>query len=130
MVQPRTEEQKLTKAPITVMLGGKEYEIKPLVIRDAREWRKKLASLLSQLPAYVNITTDNPEGFAQAMNAMVGGMPDQMADLFFAYAKDLPRDEIEASATEVELGEAFNVLMGVAFPLLKSLTGAMAKVAQ
>ena len=126
----RTEEDKVTKAPIRVILGGKEYEIKPLVIKEARTWRKQLASLLMQLPAHVNATTDNPEGFAQAMNAMLVDMPDQMADLFFFYAKDLLREVIETSATEAELSAAIEAVMEVAFPLVQSLTTSLKRMSQ
>jgi len=130
MVGPRTEEDKLTKALIKVILGGKEYEIKPLVIRDARDWRKQLTALLSRIPSYTGITTDDPAGFANAMQAMVVDMPDQMADLFFAYAKDLDRDEIEGLASEAELAAAVEQVLEVAFPLVQSLTTSLKRLAQ
>ena len=43
---PRTEEEKLCKAAIVVVLGGKEYQIEPLVIRDSRVWRGQVAKAL------------------------------------------------------------------------------------
>ncbi len=41
MANERSEDEKLTQAPITVILGRKEYGIAPLVISASREWRKK-----------------------------------------------------------------------------------------
>jgi len=124
----RTEEDKILRAGIVVILGGKEYEIKPLVIRDAREWRKKLAGMMSKLPQYIQVTTDDVEGFMSAINIMMVGMPDEIADLFFAYAKDLNREEIESNATEVELSKAFEAVLDIALPLLGSLAKAMGKL--
>ena len=124
----RTEEDKILRAGMVVILGGKEYEIKPLVIRDAREWRKKLAGMMSKLPQYIQVTTDDVEGFESAINIMMVGMPDEIADLFFAYAKDLNREEIESNATEVELSKAFEAVLDIALPLLGSLAKAMGKL--
>lgn len=129
-VPKRTEEDILFKSPITVILGGKKYEIELLVIRKAREWRKKMAKLFATFPAYAAVNTDKPKKFAEAMKGMLAEMPDQMADLFFEYAHNLPREEIEDTATEVELAEAISKLMSVAFPLLRSLTSSLEQLAR
>ena len=122
----RTEEDKILQAPIEVTLGGQAYQIKPLVIRDAREWRKKLVALISSLPGYAK----DDEDFTFAMRGMLVELPDQAADLFFAYARDLDREEIEGIATEAELAEAFDQVMEVALPLVGKLTGTLGKVAR
>ena len=126
----RTEDDKVFRASINVTLGGKEYEIKPLVIKDAREWRKKFSKLLGKLPVFAKATTDEPESFQAAVDAMLVSMPDEITELFFAYAKDLDRDEIESSATEPELAKAIDAVMEVAYPLLGSLTGALGQMSQ
>ena len=118
----RTEEDKLTQSPIMVILGGKEFPIRPLVIKESREWRKKLIKAFGMLPKYLNMTADNPEGFTEALDAMLNEMPDVVTDLFFSYARDLDRDEIESTATDTELAEAFQEVMKFAFPLSQSLT--------
>ena len=118
----RTEEDKLTQSPILVILGGKEYPIRPLVIKESREWRRKLVVIFKKLPQYLKMTTDNPEGFSEALNEMLIEMPDMVTDLFFSYAKDLDREEIESSATEEDLSKAFQEVIKYAFPLSQSLT--------
>lgn len=118
----RTDEDKITQSPIVVTLGGKEYPIRPLVIRESREWRKKLIKAFGQLPKYLNMTTDNPEQFTEALNVMLTEMPDMVADLFFSYASDLPIEEIENSASDMELSVAFQEVMKFAFPLSQTLT--------
>lgn len=117
----RTEEDKLTQAPLIVKFSGKEYPIRPLVIRESREWRRKLTAVFRKLPEYINVKSDNPEAFGNALNALFIEMPDAIADLFFDYARDLKRDEIENIATDMELAKAFEGVMGFAFPLSQSL---------
>ncbi len=126
----RTEEQKIAQASLKIVLGGKEYEVKPLVIRDSRVWRAKLAETLGMLPQYANVTTDTPDKFQGALNAMLVAMPDQVVDLVFAYGKELNRDEIEGEATDTEIAKAFEQIVEVAFPLARSMVGAMAKLSQ
>ena len=120
----RTEEDKLLKSEITITIGGKEYHIKPLVIREAREWRRKFAKLIGRLPELASITTEDADGFQNAANAMLVGNPDQMIELFVDYSK-MDKEFIEENATEVELADAIDKIMEVAFPLVNSLTGAV-----
>ena len=119
----RTEEQKIMQEAITVSLGGKKYEVKPLVIKDSRGWRVKLVAALKSLPQQINTTSD-PTALSDNIQAMFLTMPDMAADLFFAYAKDLNREEIEAAALDSELAVAFEKVVELAFPLAltRSLT--------
>lgn len=126
----RTEEEKLTQAPIILILGSKEHKVRPLVIKESKEWREELAKLISSLPEHVNASTDNPEEFGDAVNAILVTMPDKVIDLVFLYAKDLNRQEIESVATDAEIATAFEQIVEVAFPLAKSLAGAMTKLPQ
>ena len=124
-VLTRTEEEKITQAPLLVKLGGEVYEVKPLVIRESRVWRQKLSEVMGKLPKYTNVTTEQPEEFADAMNVMLVGMPEDIIDLVCAYCKDLPRDAIEDNATDTEMARAFEQIVEVAFPLVGGLTRAM-----
>lgn len=126
----RTEEEKVTQAGIEVILGGVEYSIAPLVIKDSREWRKGVVSLLSSLPEYAKVTTDTPDEFRDALNAIMVALPDKVTDLFFLYAKALNREEIEKKATDAELSKAFEQVVEIAFPLAQSITKTMERLAQ
>ena len=126
----RTEEQKVVQAPLVLVFGEKTYEVKLLVIRESRKWRARLAEILGALPQYANVTTDTPDKFQEALNAMLVAMPDQVVDLVFSYARDLNREEIEGAATDVEVATAFERIVEVAFPLARSMVGAMTKLAQ
>jgi len=126
----RTEEDKLVQAGITVILGGVNYKVAPLVIKFSREWRKGVVELISALPKYAKVTTDTPDEFGEALNAIIVALPDKVVDLFFEYAKDLDREKIEAEATDAELAKAFEQVIEIAFPLAQSMTKTMAKLAQ
>ena len=129
MSQKRTEDQVVTQAPILVTFGGKQYEIKPLVIKESREWRKKFADVLGSLPLFVK-PNSTPKQFSEVINGMFLNVPDDIINLIFEYAKDLPRDEIEAVATDVEMAKAFEAILEVAFPLARSMVGATATLSQ
>lgn len=126
----RTEEQKVCRAPIIVTFGSNEYEIQPLVIRDSRVWRAEIVDILSDLPKFAKATTDKPDEFGDALQALLIKMPDTVIDLFFKYAKDLKREEIEAIATDEEMAEAFEQVVKLAFPLARSLVGSMEALGQ
>ena len=81
--QTRTEEDKVVQAPLVVVLGGKEYTIKPLVIKDSREWRKKFIEIIAPLPATIKATTKNKNEFEEALKLMLITMPGQVNDLFY-----------------------------------------------
>lgn len=125
----RTEDQIVTQAPIIVSFGGKEYQIKPLVIKESREWRRKFAEVLGTLPLFVKPTA-TPKQFNEVINGMFMDVPDSIMDLIFDYARDLPRDEIEAVATDVEMAKAFESILEVAFPLSRSMVGATTRLSQ
>jgi len=129
MSEKRSEDQIVTQAPILVSFGGKQYEIKPLVIKESREWRKKFAEVLGTLPLFVKPTA-TPKQFNEVINGMFLDVPDSIIDLIFEYAKDLPREEIEAVATDVEMSKAFESILEVAFPLARSMVGATTTLSQ
>lgn len=130
MGKVRSEEQIVARADITVILGGNEYKIAPLVIRDSREWRKKVIELITPLPGLITVTMDDSAGFGEALRQMLVIMPDQVIGLFFEYAKDLNREEIEGIATDAEMAKAFEEVIQVAFPLAQSLPKALGRFSQ
>ena len=124
----RTEEDRLVQAGIKVILGGQEYEIRPLVIRESREWRAKVIKLIAPLPGYIKTTMDNTDDFEKVLTLMLVTMPDQVVEFFFDYAKDLNREELEGTATDEELTKAFEEVVKVAFPLARALPETMTRI--
>jgi len=128
--EKRLEEQVICQAPITVVLGGDKYDIKPLVIRDSREWKPKVVALMRELPKQLGVTSDDPDAFGSALDSILITSPNKVIDLFFEYAKDLNPEEIEGKATDDELAVAFSAIIAVAFPLAKSLPNALGTISQ
>ena len=122
----RTEEDKVVQAPIEVTLGGKVYEIPPLVIKYSRPWRKKLVALVAPLPAMASAEFEtNDAEFQSLFTQLLVQMPDETINLFFEYARELDRKEIEDIATDAEMSIAFAEVVKVAFPLSESLPNAL-----
>lgn len=124
----RSEEDKVLMSPLVVILGGKEYEVDLLVIRDARAWRKQVAKVMTALMQYATIDASDPKSVADAIGLMLSSLPDEMADLFFGYARKLDRQVVEDTATEFELADALKKVMDVGFPLLKTMAGGWAQL--
>ncbi len=123
----RSEDDILLQRPIEVTLADKPYTIKLLPIRAQTEWRRKAVPLLSGFLSMSEVTSEKPEEFEKTLASILIDTPEQMLDLFFDYARDLDREEIENTATEAEVAVAFKKIMAVALPppLLTALTGAL-----
>jgi hypothetical protein len=124
----RTEEEKLARAPVSVILGGKEYEIRQLTLAESRVWKKKVASLLAEGFKSTRATSDDIDKFSASLSTFMIDAPDALIDLFFSYAKDLNREEIESVATESEIAVAWERIREVAFPLAQTLVRTMGKM--
>ncbi len=128
--EKRTEDQIVFMEPTAVILGGETYQIKPLVYAKSKVWKPKVVALWQKLPELVGVNSDDSDAFGAALQTMLVDSPEAVVDLFFEYAKDLDRDEIEGKATELELAVAFQALVAVAFPLAKSLPETMGNIFQ
>lgn len=120
-MEERTQTDKIIGASITVTLGGAEYNIRPLPVRPNREWLRKYRRMIEENGARAGIKFDaeNYSEFSAAMaDIMTGGDFDRIADLFFEYAQDLPREQIEESASSIEVLNAFSELLLLANPML------------
>lgn len=106
---------KTAPAGITVILGGKEVKVKPLVIRDSREWRKKAVPFQAALAKYASINSDDPEQFEKALVELLTNRIDEAIDLFFDYARELDREAIENVATNAEIIEGINRINALEF---------------
>lgn len=112
----RTEDDIVALSPIKVILGGKERDIAPLVIRDSKDWRKKVGPWKASLATLASVDSDKPEEFKKALTVLMVDRIDQTIDYFFQYARDLKKEDIEATATDKEIVAAFNEVFKVAFP--------------
>jgi hypothetical protein len=118
----RTEDQMLSLAPIAVKLGEAEYDIKPLPLLKAAAWRKLYTERLQVVTGEVNGSVAN---IGAALTAALLRFPETLAELVFAFAPDLPKDQITETATDEQMARAFSVVMVLAFPYWDQLKTAM-----
>jgi hypothetical protein len=117
----RTEDQKIGQEPIQVTFNGAKYEIKLLTIKEASKWRKQAVAILAGLPRNARVSAEDPQAFQNAVQALISDSPDATLDLFFSYAKDLPREEIENTANDAEMATAFEQVLQVGFLALSNI---------
>jgi len=103
-MEERTEEDVVAQTGVTVVLGGKDFEVKPLVSKYSREWRKKSVGLITYILDYGEYAEADT---SKALQELFGTKADEIIDSFFEYARDLNRDEIESIATDGEIMMAF-----------------------
>lgn len=116
----RTEEQILSKAPIKVRLGDEEYDIKPLPIMKAREWRSTLVETMRGIVGDM-AAEQCRENVGPALTAALCGFPDKVAELVFAWAPQINKEKIMEEATEEQMARAFSAVMVMAYPFLAPL---------
>jgi hypothetical protein len=117
----RTDEAVLTRQALEVTLGGEKRLVRPLVIRDSREWRKRVAEAFAELGALDAGTLNlaDPEGVRKALELVAVTVPEKIADLVLAYAPELDREWFEAHVTDEEATEALVKMLEVTFPFLR-----------
>jgi|SRR5579862_1576781 len=120
-MKPRSEEDVVSRAPLSVRLGDKDYSIALLAVVPQRAWRKNLFAELVPILEPFNFQVDG-KSMAAGLTAALLHFPEKLADLVFAYSPDLPKDEILENATEEQIAAAFSAIMAVAFPFIPQLT--------
>jgi len=99
----RSEEEIMTDAPLVLRFGNQEHHVKPLVIQDSKEWRKKYL-------AFIRVAREKRDP-DKALE--FGGLEilDHYVTLICAYSKgEISRALIESTATEAELVQAWEAL--------------------
>jgi hypothetical protein len=119
----RTEDQILSKAPIEVIFGSTKYSIPVLTIKDQREWRARVAEQIGEVVSGMDadLSTATLPQLSRGFTTALVAFPDKLAELVFAYDPALPREVIEAEATEEQISAAFSKIMSVAYPFLAPL---------
>jgi hypothetical protein len=119
-MKPRSEDDILARTPLSVKLGDKEYAIPILAVTPTRAWRKNLFAELAPILDSFSVRADG-KSMANGLTAALLSFPEKLTDLVFAYAPDLPKEEILATATEEQIASAFSAIQAVAFPFLPQL---------
>ena len=129
MTGKRTEEQKILKEGVAVLLGGDSFIIPPLPIKYSLPWCKKVVSIISSVAPMSKIESDDEDAFTKAFSSILIGKPEEMVALFFEYAKSLKRSEVEEKASSAEIVDAFMGVLELERPLLRMTTLLITKTA-
>ena len=109
----------------TVLLGGGEYTLKAVPIREAKIWRAKLgepfSAIMSVLSAAGEIKITSAEGLGQLFQVVQGvliGAPEMILDLLCEYCPEIAaaREEIEEIAYDEEVFEVFLEAIKLVYP--------------
>lgn len=99
----RTEDDILSKAPITTKLGAKEYSIPLLAVMAQREWRKNLFAVCEPLLESFDFKVES-KSMVQGLTAALLLFPEKLTELVFAYREygvaldslaDVPGSEVQ-----------------------------------
>ena len=110
----QTEYEILTRAGIPLVLGEKEWRVRPRVMQGDREW---LADVQVRLMRRFG-TLDSADSIPGIIAAL-GDATEDMVDLILAYDETSglpPREWIEGNAHTREVTMAFTVLLEEAYP--------------
>ena len=116
----RTESDILSKAPIKVRFGDKDFEITVLAIGPSRRWRERLHKTMTSISKGF-LEVPSGDNLAPALTMALLSSPEELAELIFTYAPDLPRDEVLELASDEQMAHAYGKIMAVAFPFLAML---------
>ena len=124
----------LMSSPLTIVLGGVKYDIKPLTIREDNKWRKKMGELFGKYlgkQQELTVDTDPNALMVQLLPILMSEGLDDIVELFFLYAKDLDKEEIETTCPSTEVisaaMEVFEFTLPLAMSIIKMLMKLQAK---
>ena len=109
-IQDRTPDQKMTRTPVPVSIGGRVFGIRPLVRKHARAFRQRWAQMATMILEPIGPSTNN-DHFANSILSVLEGVseaePLQLQVLALAIPELSGQEEwIDDNATNEELAEA------------------------
>ena len=113
-----------------VTLAGQKYDIRPLPILQARTWRQAvkeplqlIISTVANLPelSLQDLELTSIVGLIQHLFSTVADAPDLILNWLYAYAPNIAEDKerIESAAFDIEVAEAFAVVVKQVYPLAR-----------
>ena len=108
MPQERTDQQILSKEPLKVTLGTQTWELPILAITPMRKWRELVVASAKEIGT-LGVSLNG-------LGAAFVAFPEKITDLVFAYAPNLPKEQLQVEATEEQFAVAFAEIASVAFP--------------
>lgn len=130
--EKRTDQQIITAEGVTVRLGGKDYEIEPLMYSDDLKFRRALGNMLNGVFSRLDLDEN------ASLNSFIGSiMPvvfsdllDSLVGLMFTYSKDLRTDKksIMENTTSHEMVIAATAFFQFIYPFVETLLAQMGDI--
>jgi hypothetical protein len=119
----RTDDDILTRKPLSITLGAKDYEVKILPLGPSRRWRTQLLNTMSAVLASFK-AQPTPDNMAPALTAAMLTFPEKLQELVEAYSPEIKAEHeyCEENASDEQLAAAYGKVMAVAFPYLAQLS--------
>ena len=108
-IQDRTPDQKMTRTPVPVSIGGKVFGIRPLVRKHARAFRQKWAQMATIMLEPIGPSANKPSAnsILLVLESVSEAEPLQLEVLALAIPELASQEEwIDDNATNEELAEA------------------------
>jgi len=107
-IKTRTSDQKMTREGVPVSIGGQVFEIKPLVRKQARAFRRKWAEMTGNFIGLQDVQVESPaEAIAAAFDKLDSAEPLQLETIALAIPELVGKEDwIDDNATNEELAEA------------------------
>jgi hypothetical protein len=115
MPKERTEAEMISRSPLKVQLGGKDYDLPILNRVGARKWRELLMEKAREVLGALNTQISDIESLVGGLSTAMMLFPDKTADLIQAWSPELAKEALDA-ATDEELSIALQQIIDVAFP--------------
>ena len=125
-IQDRTPDQKMTRTPVPVSIGGKVFGIRPLVRKHARAFRQKWAQMATKLLEAVEPKSGDKlstKSIILVLDGVGDAEPLQLEVLSLAIPELAGQEEwVDDNATNEELAEAMVLALhinGMGNPLVQ-----------
>lgn len=125
VVPMRTDADRVGKVALRLLLGGQVKEVRPLVLRKSKEWKRTFAGVIGDaigltFDAEKAGSTASPQALKDMVEAVALNVPDKLQDLVFAYLRladpTLDLDALEDLVTDQEITDALWAMIQVTFP--------------
>jgi len=115
-IKDRTPDQKMIRDGVPVSVGGKPFEVRPLVRKDSRLFRRKWAEMVKGVMGLDNVK--QPDSALDALTSMVDYLdsaePLQLEIVALAIPELKGREEwVDDNATNEELSEALIIALHI-----------------
>ena len=125
-IQDRTPDQKMTRTPVPVSIGGKVFGIRPLVRKQARAFRQRWAQMATMILEPIGPSANNNHSASSILSVLESvseAEPLQLQVLILAIPELAGQEEwVDDNATNEELAEAMVLALhinGMGNPLVQ-----------